>query len=346
MGRSDGTATNGIGPKQTAGFTAGFSHTDRMDCASCHASWTNTCMGCHLSGEYDTGNNFSNITGQRVVYKQRTADFTYQSPLFFQLGVGPSGKITQLSANTKVFFRWQDKNGTLSRVFSFTDRNGQGNNPAVPYPSLSHNAIMAHSIRGKVSAAREGPRYCSSCHLTANAIANYGAQYATFRTAMATGNFGALDFNLLRAQFGQNTGNKNDSPFFAHMAAGLGTGLFLFDDAGRPINPLDTNPNRIGTDGVAPATYFDLNLVALDLDRIVDENGIAQGSNNHAWLDAAARTMGQALRDGCADPELAGPLGMTLVRKLSDPTTGIVLDSWIDANGAPQGNTAGFLNGP
>ena len=346
MGRSDGTAANGIGPKQSGGWTSGFSHTDRMDCAACHGSWTNTCMGCHLSGEYDTGNNFSNITGQRVVYKQRTADFTYQSPLFFQLGVAPNGKITQFSANTKVFFQWQDKNGDLSQVFSFTDRNGAGNNPAVPYPSLSHNAIMAHSIRGKVSASREGPRYCVACHLTAESVANYGPAYATFRTAMGTGNFAALDFNLLKQEFGRNTGNEHDSPFFAHMAAGLGTGLFLFDSAGRPINPLDTNANRKGTDGVAPATYFDLGLVALDLDRIVDENGIPQGSNNHTWLDAAARTMGQALRDGCNDPELAGPLGMTLVRKLSDPTTGIVLDSWIDADGQPQGNTATFLNGP
>ncbi|MBK7644274.1 MAG: hypothetical protein IPJ19_14730 [Planctomycetes bacterium] len=346
MGRCDNTATNGVGPKQTSGFTAGFSHTDRMDCASCHGSWTNTCMGCHLSGEYNTGNNFSNITGERIVFKQRTADFTYQSPLFFQLGVGPSGKITQFSANTKVFFRWQDKNGDLSQVFTFTDRNGGGNNPAVQYPALSHNAIMAHSIRGKVSATREGPRYCVACHLTTESIANYGTQYDTFRTAMSTGNFGSLDFTLLKNQLGKNTGNQNDSPFFAHMAAGLGTGLFLFDAAGRPINPLDNNANRKGTDGVAPSSYFDVNLTALDLDRIVDENGIAQGSNNHTWLDSAARAMGQALRDGCSDPELAGPLGLTLVRKLTDPATGIVLDSWVDANGAAQGNTSGFLNGP
>lgn len=346
MGRCDDTAANGIGPKQQSGFTDGFSHTDRMDCAACHGSWTNTCMGCHLSGEYNTGNNFSNITGERIVYKQRTADFTYQSPLFFQLGVAPSGKITQFSANTKVFFRWQDKNGDLSQVFSFTDRNGQGNNPAVQFPSLSHNAILAHSIRGKVSAAREGPRYCVACHLTTESVANWGTQYQAFRSAMQSGNFGALDFNLLKAQFGQNTGNKNDSPFFAHMAAGLGTGLFLFDAAGRPVNPLDNNANRKGTDGVAPSSYFDPNLVALDLDRVVDENGIAQGSNNHTWLNSAARTMGQALRDGCTDPELAGPLGKTLVRRLADPATGIVLDSWVDPDGAPHGNTSTFLSGP
>jgi hypothetical protein len=102
MGRCDADPSNGIGPVQTgAAVTPGFSHSDRMDCIACHGSWTNTCIGCHLGGEYDTGNNFSNVTGERSVFKQANADFTYQSPVFFQLGVGPRGKITQLSANTK-----------------------------------------------------------------------------------------------------------------------------------------------------------------------------------------------------------------------------------------------------
>jgi hypothetical protein len=43
---------------------------------------------------------------------------------------------------------------------------------------------------------------------------------------------------------------------------------------------------------------------------------------------------------------MAGPLGQTLIRKLSDPLNGIVLDSWIDANGQAQGNAAGYLTGP
>ena len=61
-------------------------------------------MGCHLEGEYDNGNNFSNITGERIVFKQKFAEFVYQSPVFFQLGVDASNKITQTSAITTVFF--------------------------------------------------------------------------------------------------------------------------------------------------------------------------------------------------------------------------------------------------
>lgn len=344
MGRVDGDPSNGTGPKQTAGNTAGFSHTDRMDCASCHSSWTNTCMGCHLSGEYNTGNNFSNVTGERIVFKQRTADFTYQSPLFFQLGVSARGKISTYSANTKVFFQWEDRNNQLSRRFTFTDRNGGGSNNAnSSFPSLSHNAFMAHSIRGRVSAENEGPRYCVACHLTDEGLQNFGTEYATFRNALATGDFGALDFNLLRTHFGLNTGNELNSPFFAHMVAGLGTGLFLFDEKGAPVNPLDTNANRVGSDGVAPASIFDPVLVRLNLDRIVEASGLANGSNNHTWLDPLH---GPELRDGSIDSNLAGPLGATLIQRLADPATGIVLDSWFDPDAAAHGDATGFLGTP
>ncbi|MBL8863664.1 MAG: hypothetical protein JNK02_16865 [Planctomycetes bacterium] len=344
MGRIDGTNSNGIGPKQTSGAHQGFSHTDNMDCASCHSAWTNTCMGCHLSGQYDNGNNFSNVTGERIVFKERTADFTYQSPLFFQLGVDPSGKITQFSSNTKVFFQWRDRNGQFSQRFSFSDRRGVGNAPDAPsgFPSMSHNAIMAHSIRGKVDATREGPRYCASCHLTSSGLQQYEAQYDSFRAAMEAGDWGALDFTLMRQHFGRNTGNHMESPLFVHGVAGLGTGLFLFDVNGAPVNPLDTFAGRKGADGVAPASVFNPANVFFNLDRIVEPDGRANGSSNHAWLNGVD---GSHLRDGAADPTMAGPLGARLIRLLCDPEQGLVLDSWLDTQAAPQGGAGGFLGG-
>lgn len=352
MGRCDADPANGIGPMQTAGVANGFSHTDRMDCVSCHASWTNTCNGCHLSGEYDTGNNFSNVTGDRIVYKQRTADFTYQSPLFFTLGVGARGKITQFSANTKVFYHWEDKNHDLTPVMTFSDRHGKGSNPASPYPSLSHNAFMAHSIRGKVTAQREGPRYCATCHLTDEGLATWGAEYTSFRTALANRDYAALDFDLLRQHFGRNTGNTMNSPLWPHMAAGLGTGLFLFDHNGCPVNPLDDDTNRRGcyTDllnfqRTSPLNFFNqfgFANVTYDLDRIVEASGVANGSNNHPWLDAS----GAAMRDGALDPNQPGPLGASLIRMMTDPAQGRVLDSWIDSNGQLKGDASNFISGP
>lgn len=336
MGRIDGSLATGIGPIQTGHDATGFSHTDRMDCATCHASWTNTCMGCHLEGEYNEGNNFSNITGERIVFREKFADFVYQSPIMFQLGVDHNGEIAQFSANTKTFFRYEDLNNDRSEVFAFSDRNAKGNAPLANFPALSHNAMMAHSIRGRVTAENEGPRYCVSCHLTDNALANWGPQYDAFRTAIQTGDYGNLDWDLLRVHIGQNPGNQLDSPMFVHMVAGLGSGLFLFDEDGHPVNDIDTNPNR-KPDEVAPKSVYDPANVVYDLDRIVREDGFSFASNNHPLLQPGK---GDLTRDGAVQTNLAGPLGATLLRLLSDPNNGLVLDSWYDADGQPRGDAS------
>lgn len=340
MGRADGNSATGTGPRQTQAITPNFSHTDRMDCASCHSAWTNTCMGCHLEGEYNTNNNFSNITGDRIAFREKNADFVYQSPVPFQLGVGADNTIKQFSSNTKMFFKWEDRLNVDSEIFSFSDRKGQGSNPAAAYPSMSHNAMMAHSIRGRVTASNEGPRYCVACHLTDQGMTDFGADYTAFRTAMANNDFGALDFTLLQEHIGQNTGNQLNSPIWVHMVAGLGSGLFLFDQDGAPVNDLDTFAGRKGAGGVAPKTAFDPANVVFDMDGVVEANGVANGSSNHAMLQPV---VGGNLRDGAIDPEMAGPLGLTLIQLLADPVNGIVLDSWIDANGDTGGDAAGFL---
>lgn len=348
MGRIDGDSSNGSGPEQTAAGMAhaGFSHTDNMSCVSCHASWTNNCIGCHLGGEYNTGNNFSNITGERIVYKQANADFTYQTPVPFQLGVSPRNEINVMSPNTNVFYKWQDRNRDVSRVFAFTDRNGYGNNPTGTgqnsLPALSHNVMMPHSIRGKVSSTKEGPRYCVACHLTTDGLANFGPQYDTFRDAMNTNNFQALDFDLLKTHIGQNPGNQLNSPFWVHMVSGLGSGMFLFDEDGCPDNPLDDNPNRVGCNGTSPATKYDPGNAFFNIDRIVEPTGVPNSSNNHLLLDPNPTVN---LRDGAPNGNFAGPLGARILRLLSDPVNGVVLDSWIDADGALGGDAGSYVSG-
>lgn len=341
MGRADGDPGTGLGPLQASGYS-GFAHTDDMDCQSCHAAWTNTCSGCHLEGEYDTNPaNHSNITGERIVFREKNADFVYQSPLPMQLGIGPHGKITQTSANTKAFFSYEDQSNDESDVFAFSDRRGQGNNPLHDAPALSHNAIMAHSIRGRVTPENEGVRSCTACHLTDAGLASFGeANYDAFRSAMAGSNYDALDFDQLATHIGANTGNTLESPLFVHMVAGLGSGLFLFDEHGCPVNPLDDDDDRAGCDGTAPADVpFDEDRVAFDLDRVVAPDGTSYASSNHALLEPAA----SSLRDGAGDPTMAGPLGATLIERLTDPDTGIVLDSWVDADAAAQGNAGTWV---
>ena len=340
MGRADSDPSNGIGPQQANRPNTGFAHADTMSCASCHSAWTNTCVGCHLKGDYNTGNNFSNITGERIVYRQTNADFTYQHVIPFNLGVGMNNMIEQFSTNTKVFYQWRDRQGVFSRIFAFSDRRAMGANPAIPFPSLGHNFELAHSIRGKVTTADEGPRYCVACHLTDAGMASYGTIYNTFRTQMANDDFGNLDFNMLATHIGRNPSNQLNSPIFVHMVAGLGSGLFLFNADGGPVNPLDDNANRFGSNGVAPRDTFSASLVRYNLDKIVLASGVATASNNHMLTNWPVTPN---LRDGAADPEYAGPLGQTLIRKLTDPSLGIVLDSWLDANGGLGGNASNYV---
>ncbi|MDH3590768.1 MAG: hypothetical protein OER88_02750, partial [Planctomycetota bacterium] len=352
MGRHDGNTQTGMGPIQDPlAAPTDFKHGDSMDCASCHASWTNTCMGCHLEGEYNRGNNFSNITGQQIVFRERNADFVYQSPVFFQLGVNARSKVTQTSSNTKMFFKWRDRNGQFSRVFAFSSRNLNGNNPSAtnPHPSLGHNAMMAHSIRGRVSDRKEGPRYCVACHLTQDGLDQYGTLYDQFRTAMAQNRYDLMPaFETIAPHFGANTGNDKNSPLWVHMVAGLGSGLFLFDENGCPINPLDQDNERKGCIE-APATTFDpdtfMTRVRFNLDRVVTEAGVATGQANHPLLDPAA---GDRPREGAQNEELAGPLGFPLIRRLTDPTPGIgiILTGYLDANGMPVGTAIPLLTPP
>jgi len=337
MGRDDGSAATGLGPKQANRASTGFSHTDNMNCAACHSSWSNNCVGCHLKGKYDEGNNFSNITGEQIVFKQANADFTYQSPVYFQLGVNTHHKIAQVAGNTKVFFQWIDRKGNGSQIFAFTDRNGLGNDPNQTAPALGCNAEMQHSIRGHVTSTKEGPRYCVACHLTTEGLTNYGAIYDTFRTNMANNRFDLLNFAQLKQHFGQNTGNQMNSPLWVHMVAGLGSGIWLFNKDGGPLNPLDDNDNRVGSNGVSPKDQWDPANVRFNLDRIVDTTGFAFASSNHTFIGPGP---GPSFRDGAQNPNLAGPLGKTLIEKLTDPNTGIVLDSWFDADGQPHGAAA------
>jgi len=349
MGRDDGDPSTGLGPHQ-GGTPTGFAHADSMDCASCHAAWTNTCMGCHLEGEYDRNNNFSNVTGERIVFEEDNADFVYQSPVFFQLGVNSRNKITQTSSNTKTFFKWKDRNNRWSRTFAFSDRNGKGANPAHPYGALGHNALMAHSIRGRVDDENEGPRYCVACHLTREGLEEHGALYESFRDAMANNRFGELPFETLKVHIGENPGNRLNSPLWVHMVAGLGSGLFLFDENGCPVNPLDKNDDRKGCENRqtgerrSPADRFDLanilTQVKFNLDRVVDRDGRPHAASNHALLEPGAGPNRRGDHPD-ANPNMAGPLGADLIRRLTDPATGIVLDAWFDADGVARGTAPG-----
>jgi len=351
MGRADGTFNTGTGPQQADPnlITQGFSHMDSLDCTSCHSSWQNNCIGCHLDGFHDDNPQnffFNNVTGNRQGFFAN-ANFTYQNPVLFTLMVGSRNLVTEGQSGMKMFFRYTDYNGNTSDTQAFTDLNGNGNNPNISgrgaFGALAHNRIRAHSTRGRIDTNNEGPRYCNACHLTQNAIDNFGDDYAVFFAAYQDRDYATIDNEIGLANLanfiGQNTNNQNDNPYFVHMAAGLGTSLFLFDANGCPVNPVDANADRFYCEGNAPADIFDLNNVAYDLDRIVEITGVQNSSTTHPMLEAAFTQ----LRGGSLQPNLSGPLGGQLVSKLADPNFAVILDSWIDSDGNAQGDAANFL---
>ena len=349
MGRVDGSNLTGVGPKQQDPLkvTPGFSHMDTLECVTCHSTWTNNCIGCHIKSQYNADPAsyfFSNITGERILLNLTNADFTYQSPVMMYLGVNSNGRVDQVQPMDKLFYRHEDRNGVESQVFAFGDRLGEGNNPtkfgANAFPALSHNQTTNHSVRGRISDTEEGSRYCVACHLTQNAIDNFGDEYAAFREAYYANDFANLDFDLLQEHIGQNSGNQLDSPFWVHMAAGLGTGLFLFDETGCPVNPLDENANRQYCPDGAPADNFDPNNVVYDTDRLVEITGASNASSAHPIMVDNPPVR----RFGASNPEMSGPLPGQMIQKLADPDTGLVLDSWLDANSDAQGGAANFLN--
>ncbi|MGK0217529.1 MAG: hypothetical protein ACI9HE_001007 [Planctomycetota bacterium] len=246
-----------------------------------------------------------------------------------------------------MFFRWVDRNNTTTERMAFSERKGVGAEPGANFPSMSHNAMLAHSIRGRVTSTSEGPRYCVSCHMTDEGLANFGTEYDDFRTALQNGDWASLDWNLITQHIGQNPGNQLNSPLFVQQVAGFGSGLFLFDQQGRPVNPIDDHNDhndhndRAGTDNVPPSTVYDPNLVVYNLDLLVLENGVSTASSNHASMPPGTGTV---LRLGATDVEMAGPPGSASLTLLADPNAGLVLDSWLDADGAKLGDADTYLD--
>ncbi|MCB9667868.1 MAG: hypothetical protein H6734_00170 [Alphaproteobacteria bacterium] len=348
MGRVDvGPDADGVGPVQVLPGAAsiGFSHSDSLECAACHASWTNDCVGCHLTVARDDDPStmaFSSTTGERVpfVHDEQTV---YASPVLRTLTVGPRGRITAGGMGEKLFFRYRDGLGESSPTFAFTDRAGLGGQPSQagrnPFPALGHDFTAAHSIRGRPTATAEGVMGCAACHLTAEGLAadpdgddvTNAEDYAAFRALYLEGrDFGAMQtggmFARLAEIIGSNPGNQLNHPIFVAANAGLGTGLFLFDAEGCPVNPLDASANRPGCAGETPAERFDGNAVVYDLDRAVERSGVENVSTRGV-------NPAPGLRDGALQPGRTGPLGATLIERLTDPDVGIVLDTWIDADG-------------
>lgn len=126
----------------------GFSHTDRLECYTCHTSWRQTCFGCHVT--VDDSRSARNLTtgqdSQGAISVSRD-DYSLE---FFALGMNQDGKISPLCNSMSVFTTYVDSNGQerfRDRVRTSTDgRTGFGWNP------FHHHTVS------------RVPQNCDTCH--------------------------------------------------------------------------------------------------------------------------------------------------------------------------------------
>jgi hypothetical protein len=161
------------------------------------------------------------------------------------------------------------------------------------------------------------------CHITANAITNFGADYAVYFDDIENRNYANLDFALLQTHLGLNTNNHLDSPYYVHMTVGLGTGLMATDPVGCPVNPLDANANRFFCNGVAPADVFAdaVNTIKFDMDKAVEFAGGTNASLTKPFIENAGQGVGlRSLGNG----GFSGPMAPTILEKLAHPRDRVV----------------------
>ena len=228
-----------------------------LECYTCHSAWQNNCIGCHLDANYDNNQaNFfySQVTGERI-YFNFAANFVYQNPIDFLMGINDRGRISPYQGLHR-FYSYTDLNNNTSNRVSYSDRNGLGNDPQLrnanrnALPALQNQPFMPHSIRARWTSTEKGMRGCLDCHVgNANAI---------FVTNQANA---AFDLTAVYANY------ANAIAFNVNGAMGLGTNNWLFDANGDAV--VDTN-----------------NAAAYDLDRLVEAaTGVTNSSSNHPLFD-------------------------------------------------------------
>jgi hypothetical protein len=229
-----------------------------LECYTCHAAWQNNCIGCHLDANYDNNQaNFfySQVTGERI-YFNFAANFVYQNPIDFLMGVNDRGRISPYQGLHR-FYSYTDLNNNTSNRVSYSDRNGLGNDPQLrnaqrnALPALQNQPFTPHSIRGRWSQTEKGGRGCLDCHIGNADIDVTNQANATFALDAVYANYAAaIAFNV-------------------RGAYGLGTNNWLFDANGDAV--VDTN-----------------NAPAYDLDRMVEAvTGVSNSSSNHPLFDPA-----------------------------------------------------------
>ena len=126
----------------------GYSHTDSMECYTCHTSWRQTCFGCHVTID-DTGTGHNNTTGEISQGAVAVSRDNYSLD-FFALGMNERGKISPLCSSMSVFMTYIDENG-VTQYRDRTRTSGDGKR------GFGWNPFHHHTVS-------RVPQNCDQCH--------------------------------------------------------------------------------------------------------------------------------------------------------------------------------------
>jgi len=130
-----------------------FSHTEVLECYSCHTGWRQNCFGCHVT--VDDSRSARNETTGETTTGAFTASRDDYSLDFFALGQGRNGLLAPLCSSMSILMSYIDGSGTLvteDRIRISSDgRKGFGWNP------FHHHTVS------------RVPRNCDTCHPAAPA---------------------------------------------------------------------------------------------------------------------------------------------------------------------------------
>ncbi len=282
-------------------FPSGLSSHDpgqhgALECYTCHASWTNTCVSCHITLEDGGVPNTPSSTGAgswTMQTEQRAS-----TPLYFAMGIGPRGTIVPVGPGTPTLFRFIEG----SEDSGFTMLSDNGGIGGRPLDAGTHAPLVPHTIRGRVELDAEGPRTCVACHVTSDMLAN-----------------GMLEDEPGFAQI--SPGNDLENGTYLRMAWGLGPQLMLLDASGCQ---LDTGGTVVGGPGCTSGSTA---VPQWRIDRITDGSQTFMGSLHPVTPNSGGRV--RPLPPATLET-LGHPLGSV---GAGDPA---VLLQWQDSDGLIQ----------
>jgi len=160
-------------------------HTDKLECYTCHATWTPQCYGCHVKIDYSKGKqnpdylaaskaHHNGVTGEVHALKDFLVDgkvtetrsyLRWENPALAQNG---EGRVSPVIPGCQVILTVIGKDGKAklqNHIFKIPNKEGRGKEGV---NSIVMSPVNPHTITKK-------GRTCSSCHDSAKAL-GYGIE--------------------------------------------------------------------------------------------------------------------------------------------------------------------------